>query len=551
MPRSSDGDGPAALPHAAILRPHDHARREHGQQDHAEPQRRTLDPGLEQDVDQDRHIDREHDDVGMRQVRPGDRADRLVEPGPGQRDQPGGDRRAGPGPRARGDHQDRGGNHEVVPVHALVDHHAEHPHGRERVVLPAVGDDPDAVEEVGPVAAEPDGQEAQDGQRGGHRRPSGRGQGRLAGRPARPRSVIAPGDAEGQRRGEQDDLRADDEGGGRAECRGDPAAAGRPAVGDHQPQHHEERAVPVLLDHIAVIQAQVVAQERRVADRPRQEPAEPPPAPEQHGRAEGDHEGRVRREDRRRAAPAEDLADGPEQVDRAGEVVLAEVAIRAQPGIPAEGQRGEDVVIHEERPGEQVGDPGRELERAQADDEGGERAPEHPRCNPVGQFGSPLRDAKREIRGAPCGRPIAAASPRRGQGPGAPPWPDSRPGIDGGSYPIGAPGCKRDARGGPGATPRPMRRRIPGSLDRRGDPRHSGDRRLRRVPARSRRSSRPRAGGRIRPSSRCSGRVPSRMRSASSGLPTTFSFVPWVICLRAIPSTRSASTRLPRGRTFT
>ena len=160
-PRSSDGDGPAALSHAAIPRPHDHPRREHRQQDHAEPQRRPRDPGLEQDVDQDRHVHREHDDVGVRQVRPGDGADRLVEPGPGQRDQPGRDRRAGPDPRARGDHQDRGGDHDVVPLHALVDHDAEHPRGRELVVRPAVGDDPDAVEEVGPGAGEPDRQEAQ------------------------------------------------------------------------------------------------------------------------------------------------------------------------------------------------------------------------------------------------------------------------------------------------------------------------------------------------------------------------------------------------------
>ena len=208
-------------------------------------------------------------------------------------------------------------------------------------------------------------------------------------------------------------------------------------------------------------------------------------------------------------------------------------------------------MIHEERPGEQVGDPGRELERAQADDEGGERAPEHPRCNPVGQFGSPLRDAKRKIRGAPCGRPIAAASPRRGQGPGAPPWPDSRPGIDGGSY-LMAPRVVNEMREADRA---PRRDRcddvfrgvwtvgaIPGvrgigvfgvCLRDLGDPQGRGP------------------GGGSGRSSRCSGRVPSRMRSASSGLPTTFSSVPWVICLESYSVIRRESTRFPRRRTFT
>ena len=329
--RPDRGDRPAALPHAAIPRPRHDPRREHRQQDHAQPQRRPPDRGLEQYMDQDRHIHREHDDVGVRQVRPRDGADRLVHPRAGQRDQPGRDRRAGAGPRARRDHHDGGGDHEVVPFHALVDHHANHAFGRELVIRPAVGDGPDAADEVGPGAVEPDRQEAQDGQPRGHRRPAGRGPYRLAGRPARARSVVAPGDAEDQGGGDQDDLGADGEGRRRAQRRGDPSPAGRPAVGDHERQHHEHRAVPVLLDHVAIIQAQVVAQERRVADRPGQEPAEPPAAPEQHGDAERDHEGRIRPEDRRRPAPAEDLADGPEQVDRAGEVVLAQVAVGRSP----------------------------------------------------------------------------------------------------------------------------------------------------------------------------------------------------------------------------
>ena len=44
-----DGDRPAALPDAAKLRPRHHPGREHRQQDHAEPQPRPPDPGLEQD----------------------------------------------------------------------------------------------------------------------------------------------------------------------------------------------------------------------------------------------------------------------------------------------------------------------------------------------------------------------------------------------------------------------------------------------------------------------------------------------------------------------
>ena len=159
-------DGPAALPDTAILRPRHDPRGQNGQQDHDEPRRRPRQPDLEQDVDQDRHIHREHDDVGMRQVRPGDRAERLVEPRPGQGHQPRRDRDAPSDPRARGDQQDRAGNRQVVPVHALVDHHVEHAPGRELVVRPAVGDDPDTGEEVGPEAVEPERQEAQRDERG-------------------------------------------------------------------------------------------------------------------------------------------------------------------------------------------------------------------------------------------------------------------------------------------------------------------------------------------------------------------------------------------------
>ena len=176
-------------------------------------------------------------------------------------------------------------------------------------------------------------------------------------------------DGRRHRRQEEDRMRPGRQGGGTEQGRHDPARPTRPALQDQESQHDAQARVPVALGHRLEVATQVERQEDEVGRQAGEHPAQASSTPGGQEHAQRDQGRGIERIERPGPAPAEGLPQQPGQIDRAREVVAADVAIRPDARVPRLGQRGERVGVARPRPEQVMRQPGGQERQAGRGDE--------------------------------------------------------------------------------------------------------------------------------------------------------------------------------------
>ena len=132
--------------------------------------------------------------------------------------------------------------------------------------------------------------------------------------------------------------------------------------------------MPVALGGLGVVLIQVIGERGEAGDEAGEEAGEAGAAPGQEEREEGEKEGEVEGPEGACASPAAGDSQEVEEVSRAWEVIAGDVSVGEFAVMPGEGGGGEDVVVGPPGPGQVVGCPAEEEEKAVEREEDGEGA---------------------------------------------------------------------------------------------------------------------------------------------------------------------------------